>query len=205
MPDNKEIKIITKEGLEFDFTRVVLVILFVALVSTILVSSDFSDLLINSTLTVISIYFAVQVFYILQARWYKKVDAEVNDFYIIRHQRINSENISPNSVYEVVVNYTYEFNEKTYESSKVGIDKSLNTFEEKLSFTDDDKAKADSVQYLKSILSRPVFIAYVNPYYQKEAVLDIGVKSNVIIQKLLYFMLAAIFPLLAIITPYIWE
>ena len=118
MPDNKEIKIITKEGLEFDFTRVVLVILFVALVSTILVSSDFSDLLINSTLTVISIYFAVQVFYILQARWYKKVDAEVNDFYIIRHQRINSENISPNSVYEVVVNYTYEFNEKTYESSK---------------------------------------------------------------------------------------
>ena len=177
--DQKSIRTIVQNDHMHSMILVIGIILFV-LISFPILLSGFSQNYFLILLLLIAMFFASRLFYFFQAKRYKKVRAKINDYYLIEHKRYDQESRIPSLDYEVCISFSYEYNGNHFNSEKVGIDKSRYYFKEKFSFTNDEQAKTDSVNYLNSFVKNPELIAFVNPFYPKEAVLDLDVNKEVI-------------------------
>jgi hypothetical protein len=188
--DNKP-KVITQDTKIRSMGLVFGVIIF-ALISFPILVSEYGKNYALTLLLFTIIYFTLKLIYLLQRKSCKKVKAKINDYYLVEYKRYDRENNIPSLDYEVHINYMYEYNNRTYTSQKIGIDRSQYYFRETFSFTDDEKAKNDSLNYLNNFVKSPELYAYVNPLYPKDAVLDININKETIVLNITYIVLALI-------------
>jgi hypothetical protein len=185
----KDIKIIVQDNQTSNILLLIGIVFFI-LGSFPVLLSDFGETYVLILLLFSVGYFTLKLIYFLQARGYKQVKAEIEDYYIVEHRRYDGESKTPSLDYEVHIHYAYQYNGNIYNSQKVGIDKSQYYFKEKLYFADEREAKNDSIKYLHSFVKNPNFSAYVNPLYSKEVVLDTKINIEIILLNIAYIIIA---------------
>ena len=138
----------------------------------------------------IVLYFFIRLIHFKLAKEYTEVNAKIVDYYLIEHQRYDEESNIPSLVYEVCIEFEYEYEGKKYTSKYVGIDKYQYYFREKIKYFEYYSAKENAIEYLENFLKDKNLKAYVNTIYPKYTVLDISVNKEALHMKIAYIVVA---------------